>query len=64
MRFYHMIAKYHVPDPPASPVMYGMGICKGVGNGGQFCRDVEEIGFPVQNAYKMVYDDENTTLNF
>ncbi|MCJ7775263.1 MAG: hypothetical protein MUP08_02625 [Desulfobulbaceae bacterium] len=38
--FCHIIAKYHVPDPPASPVMYGTGISQEVGNGGQVCGDV------------------------
>jgi hypothetical protein len=38
--FCHIIAKYHVPDPPASPVMYGTGICQEVGNGGQVCADM------------------------
>ena len=28
----------------------------------QICGDVEAVGFPVQNAYKMAYDDENTTF--
>jgi hypothetical protein len=26
------------------------------------CGDMEAIGFPVQNAYKMAYGDENTTF--
>lgn len=55
-------AKYHVPDPPASPVMYGTGVSQEVGNGGQVCGKVETIGFTVQKAYKMTYDDENTTF--
>ncbi len=25
-------------------------------------KDVEAVGFPVQNAYKMAYGDENTTF--
>jgi len=28
----------------------------------QVCGDVEEIGFPLQNIYKMTYGDENTTF--
>ena len=28
----------------------------------QICGDVEAIGFPVQNAYKMAYADENKTF--
>jgi hypothetical protein len=28
----------------------------------QICGDVEAGGFPVQNAYKMAYGDENTTF--
>jgi hypothetical protein len=28
----------------------------------QICGDVEAVGFPVQNVYKMAYDDENPTL--
>ena len=28
----------------------------------RICVDVEEAGFPVQNVYKMVYGDENTTF--
>jgi len=32
---YLIIAKYHVPDSPASPVMYGTDISQEVGNGGQ-----------------------------
>jgi hypothetical protein len=59
--FFHLIAKYHVPDPPASPVMYGTGISQEVGNGGQVCGDVEAVGFPLQNVYKMTYGDENAT---
>ena len=35
--FYYTIAKYHVSDPPASPVMYWSGISK-------------EVDFPVQNV--------------
>jgi len=50
--------KYHVPDPPASPAMCGTGISQKVGNGGQVCWDVEAVGFPVQNVYKMTYGDE------
>ena len=61
--FCHIIAKYHVPDPPASPVMYGTGISQEVGNGGQVCGDVKAVGFLVQNVYKMTYCDENATLN-
>ena len=60
--FCHIIAKYHVPDPPASPVMYGTGISQEVGNGGQVCGDVETVGFPVQNVYKMTYGDKNPTF--
>jgi hypothetical protein len=60
--FCHIIAKYHVPDPPASPVMYRTGISQEVGNGGQVCGDVEAVGFPVQNVYKMTYGDENATF--
>ncbi len=41
--------------------MYGTGISQEVGNGGQVCGDVEAVGFPVQNAYKMTYGDENAT---
>jgi hypothetical protein len=39
--------------------MYRTGISQEVGNGGQVCGDVEAIGFPVQNVYKMTYVDEN-----
>ena len=60
--FCHIIAKYHVPDPPASPVMYGTGISQEGGNGGQVCGDVEAVGFPVQNVHKMTYGDENATF--
>jgi len=60
--FCHIIAKNHVPDPPASPVMYGTDISQEVGNGGQVCGDVEADGFPVQNVYKMTYGDENATF--
>ncbi|MBE9569573.1 MAG: hypothetical protein IMF11_03025 [Proteobacteria bacterium] len=60
--FCHIIAKYHVPDPPAWPVMYGTGISQEVGNGGQVFRDVEAVGFPVQNVYKMTYGDGNATF--
>ena len=28
----------------------------------RICGDVEAGGFPVQNAYKMPYGDENTTF--
>ena len=28
----------------------------------QICGDVEAVGFPVQNVYKMTYGDENTTF--
>ncbi len=28
----------------------------------QICWDVEAVGFPVQNDYKMAYGDENTTF--
>ena len=45
--FCHIITKYHVPDPPASPVMYRTGISQEVGNGGQVCGDVEADSFPV-----------------
>jgi len=60
--FCHTIVKYHVPDPPASPIMYGTGIPQEVGNGGQVRGDVETVGFPVQNVYKMTYGDENATF--
>ena len=26
------------------------------------CGDVEEVGFPVQNVYKMTYGDDNATF--
>jgi hypothetical protein len=42
--------------------MYGTGISQEVGNGGQVCGDVEAVGFPVQNVYKMTYGDENATV--
>ena len=42
--------------------MYGTGISQEVGNGGQVCGDVEAVGFPVQNGYKMTYGDENATF--
>ena len=42
--------------------MYGTGISQEVGNGGQVCGDVEAVGFPVQNAYKMAYGDQNITF--
>ena len=42
--------------------MYGMGISQEVDNGGQVCGDVEAVGFPVQNIYKMTYGDENATF--
>jgi hypothetical protein len=42
--------------------MYGMGISQEVGNGGQVCGDVEAVGFPVQNVYKMTNSDENATF--
>ena len=32
------------------------------GNGGQVCGDVDAVGFPVQNVYKMTYGDENATF--
>ena len=57
-----IIFKHHVPDPPASPVMYGTGIPQKAGNGGQVCEDVEPLGFSVQNVYKMANGDENTTI--
>ena len=38
--FCHIIAKYHIQAPPASPVMYGTGISQEVGNGGQVYRDM------------------------
>jgi hypothetical protein len=60
--FYHIIAKYHVPDPPASPVMNRTGISQEVGNGGQVWGDVEAVSFPVQNVYKMTYGDDNATF--
>ncbi len=28
----------------------------------QICGDVKAVGFPVQNAYKMAYGDQNTTF--
>ena len=28
----------------------------------QICGDVETVGFPVQNVYKMMYGDENATI--
>jgi len=28
----------------------------------QICGDVEAVGFPVQNAYKIAYGDENITF--
>ena len=28
----------------------------------QICGEVEAVGFPVQNAYKMAYGDESTTF--
>ena len=33
-----------------------------VSNGEQVCGDVEAVGFPVQNVYKMTYGDENATF--
>jgi hypothetical protein len=42
--------------------MYRTGISQEVGNGGQVCGDVEAVGFPVQNVYKMTYGDENATF--
>ena len=60
--FCHIIHKYHVPDPPASPAMYRTGISQEVGNGGQVCGDVEAVGFHAQNVYKMTYGDENATF--
>jgi len=42
--------------------MYGTGISQEVGNGGQVCGDVEAVGFPVQNVYKMTYGDGNATF--
>ena len=42
--------------------MHGTGIFQEVGNGEQGCGDVETVGFPVQNVYKMTYGDENTTF--
>ena len=42
--------------------MYGTGISQEVGNGGQACGDVEAVGFPLFNVYKMAYEDENTTF--
>ncbi len=38
--FCHIITKDHVPDPPASSVMYGTGIFQEAGKGGQVCEDV------------------------
>jgi len=43
--------------------MYGTDISQEVGNGGQVCGDVEAVGFPVQNVYKMTYGDENATFD-
>ncbi len=57
-----MIAKYHVPDTPDTPVMYEMGISQDVGNGGHVCGDVETVGFSLQNVYKMTYHEENSTF--
>ena len=37
-------------------------ISQEVSNGGQVCGDVEAVGFPVQNVYKMTYGDENATF--
>ena len=37
-------------------------ISQEVGNGGQVCGDVEAVGFPVQNVYKMTYSDDNATF--
>ena len=42
--------------------MYGTGISQEVGNGGQVCGDVEAVGFPIQNVYKMTYGYENATF--
>jgi hypothetical protein len=28
----------------------------------QICGDMKAVGFPVQNAYKMAYGDQNTTF--
>ena len=28
----------------------------------RICGDVEEVGFPIQNVYKMTYGDENATF--
>ena len=28
----------------------------------QICADVEAVGFPVQNVYKMTHGDENATF--
>ena len=44
--------------------MYGTGISQEVGNGGQVCGDLGEVGFPVQDVYKMTYGDENTTFEY
>jgi hypothetical protein len=44
--------------------MYRTDIPQEVGNGGQVCGDVEAIGFPVQNIYKMTYGYENATFEF
>jgi len=54
----HIIAKYHDPDPPDSPVMYRMRISQEVGNGRQVCGDVEyspEVAF--QNTMQDVTPD-------
>ena len=42
--------------------MYGTGISQEVGNGGQVCGNVEAVGFPVQNVFKMTYGDKNATF--
>jgi hypothetical protein len=42
--------------------MYRTGISQEVGNGGQVCGDVEAVGFPAQNVYKMTCGDENPTF--
>ena len=42
--------------------MYGTVITQEVGNGGQVCGDVEAVGYPLQNVYKMTYGDENATF--
>ena len=42
--------------------MFGTGISREVGNGGQVCEDVDAVCFPLQNINKMAYGDVNTTF--